>query len=380
MAVAATAAGPAAAGQSANVTGGGGGNPFQLVTNLYAEKNVQGLQTGVQLQNGIIPTGGAVNAGQYLRALRLIVRTVTAGAGGTPTADGTAALFSTLALTNVDGSEILYAMGSYSHWLIQTYGRPWQSNMVAAYDYVADGNSPSATFVLQPEIRWSAASLANTDTRSQYRYDAVLAPVTNIATGSTTPPVISVQPVMEAWAQPDDSDLQATPNQPVPPGINLQNKRRHQVFNMNAAGNNTFLSTLTGNALRLQVLVTRNTAGQRIDGLSDPLYWQIDNRSLGKLNPDLVWQWANDFYAPWRGNLQTNPTQSDNAHGVSDTGIYLFPRYLDPGNVTGQGWQYTANNTKLQWESATANGGSQLELITDEVYPVGEVDPSLVDI
>lgn len=380
MAVAATSAAPAPSGQSAPVSGGAGTNPFQLVTNLYAEKNVQGLQTGLQLSNGTIPTGGAVNAGQYLRAVRLIVRTVTAGEGGTPTADGTAALFSTLSLTNVDGSEILYAMNSYSHWLIQTYGRPWEANMVSQYDYTADGNSPSGTFLLQPEVRWTACCLANTDTRSQYRYDAVLGAVSNIATGSETPPTISIQPVMEAYAQPDDSDLQGTPNQAVPPGINLQTKRRHQVFNMNAAGNNTFLSTLTGNALRLQVLVTRNTAGQRIDGLSDPLYWQIDNRSLGKLNPDLVWQWANDFYTPWAANVSTNATQSANAHGVSDTGIYLFPRYLDPGNVKGDGWMYTANNTKLQWESATANGGSQLELITDEVYPVGEVDPSLMDI
>lgn len=379
MAVAATSAAPAAPGQAAAASPAGA-NPFQLVTNLYAEKNVQGLQTGLQLGNATIPTGGAINAGQYLRALRLIVRTVTAGVAGTPTADGTAALFSTLSLTNVDGSEILYAMPSYSHWLIQTYGRPWEANMCAAYDYAANGNSPSATFVLQPEVRWTAGALANTDTRSQYRYGAVLAPVSAIATGSTTPPVISVQPVMEAYAQPDDTDLQGTRNQAVPPGINLQVKRRHQVFTLNAGGDNTLLSTLTGNALRLMILLTRNNAGQRVDGLSDPLYWQVDNRSLGKLSPDIAWQWASDFYTPWKANVSVNATGTPAAHGVSDTGTYLFPRYLDPGNVKGSGWMYTANNTKLQWESATAGGATQAELITDEVYPVGEVDPALVDI
>jgi hypothetical protein len=363
---------------------GGMVNPFQLVTNLYAEKNVQGLQTGIQLANGTVPTGGAVNAGQYLRAVRLMVRTVTAGAGSTATADGTAALFSTLALSNVDGSEILYAMGSFSHWLIQTYGRPWQRNMAQAYDYV-NGNSPSATFMLQPEVRWSAAALANTDTRSQYRYDAVLAPMANVGSGFTTAPTLSIQPYMEAWAQPDDSDLQGSPNQPVPPGINLQNKRRHQVYNMNAAGNNTLLSTLTGNARRLQIYVTRNASGVRVDGFSDPLYWQLDNRSLGKLSPDLIWQWSNDFYTTWQNNLTystagTATAPVANAHGVQDTGIYVFPRFLNPGDITGQGWLYTANNTKNQIETATANSAVQAEEITDEMYPVGEVDPSLVDI
>lgn len=352
---------------------GGGGNPFQLVTNLYAEKNVQGLVVSQQLGAAPIPTGGAINAGQYLRALRLLIRTVTPGVAGVATQDSTTALFSTLDLNNVDGSEILFAMSSVSHYFRQKYGHPWLTDMTKAYDY-ASGNSPSATFVLMPEIRWTAGVLANTDTRSQYRYDAVLAAASAIATGYTTNPTVSVTPVMEAWAQPDDEDLQGAPNQPTPPGINLQVKVRHQIFNMAAAGDNTFLSTLTGNALRNNILVTRNNAGARVDGLSDPLYWQLDNRSLGKLNPDIVWQWANDFYASWAPGL------SNGAHGVCDTGVYVFPRFLDPGDLTGQGWLYTANNTKNQWESSTNNAATSCEQISDEVYPVGDVDPSLVDI
>lgn len=350
-----------------------GNNPFQLVSNLYAEKNVQGLVTSQILGTSPIPTGGAINAGQYLRALRLIVRPVTPGAGGTATADSTAALFSTLDLTNVDGSEILYAMSSYSHYWRQKLGHPWLQDMTTAYDY-ASGNSPSGTFLLMPEIRFTAGVLANTDTRSQYRYDAVIGPAANIGSGYTTAPTISITPVMEAWAQPDDEDLQGSKNQPIPPGVNLQVKVRHQVFNLNAAGDNTLLSTLTGNALRNKIYITRNSSGARVDGFSDPFYWQLDNRSMGKLSPDVVWQWANDFYAPWKPNLAAG------AHGVCDTGIYCFPRFLDPGDLTGQGWEYTANTTKDQIESATANGASTCELVSDEVYPVGNVDPSLVDI
>jgi hypothetical protein len=95
---------------------------------------------------------------------------------------------------------------------------------------------------------------------------------------------------------------------------------------------------------------------------------------MGKLSPDLVWQWANDFYGPWAPNFFAG------SHGVCDTGIYVFPRFLDPGDLTGQGWLYTSNTTKNQIESATANAAATVEWITDEIYPVGDVDPSLIDI
>ena len=36
--------------------------------------------------------------------------------------------------------------------------------------------------------------------------------------------------------------------------------------------------------------------------------------------------------------------------------------------------------SKLAFETVAANSATQFELIVDEVYPVGNVDPSLVDI
>jgi hypothetical protein len=179
-------------------------------------------------------------------------------------------------------------------------------------------------------------------------------------------------------------------------------KRRHQIFTQNANGSdNIFLSTLTGNAIRGMLLVTRSAAANtpRVDGLTDPIYWQLDNRSLGRLNPDIVRQWAEDFYSDLNltgtSSAQTpgNPsTVSNNATdglsgnglyagaGAFDQGVYVFPRWMEPGELYGQGWLYTANSTKLLFESVTQNSAATCELITDEVYPVGAVDPSLVDI
>ena len=54
---------------------------------------------------------------------------------------------------------------------------------------------------------------------------------------------------------------------------------------MNAnLSDNIFQSALTGNALRNQILVTRNGGTVRSEGLTDPILWQLDNRSLGKIS------------------------------------------------------------------------------------------------
>jgi hypothetical protein len=256
---------------------------------------------------------------------------------------------------------------------------------------------------LQPEIRWTAGVLANTDTRSQYRFDYSVDTLTNInnANGSSynatsQAPVVSVTPYLDAWAQPDAEDLQGTPNQPVPPGLNLQYKRRHQIFTMNAGGSdNIFQSALTGNALRLQTLVTRNGGSVRAEGLTDPILWQLDNRSLGKISVnaertatttgvtggDMVQEWMSEFYSEYFAGLQTATTTSVLGF-CREVGVYVFPRFLKPGSLYGQGWLYTANSTKEIWETSSVAGFTSptMELISDEVYPVGPVDPQLTDI
>jgi hypothetical protein len=398
----ANAAAGAGAGMGSQApTSGLGANPFQIATNLYAEKNLQGGQTGLLLTGSAITGGGSVNAGQFLRALRLMYRTVTVGATGTALSiDGPFSVFSQLDLTNVDGSEILYNIGGPAAYFSEKYFRPWLMDPARRYDFAIPTatSGGSCTISLQPEIRFTAGVLANTDTRSQYRFDYSL---NGAGLGTyVTYPTVALIPYMDAWAQPDSQDLQGTPNQPVPPGVNLQVKRRHQIFTLNANGSdNVLLSTLTGNAIRGMILVTRNAANVRVDGFTDPFYWQLDNRSLGRLNPDMIRQWYEDFYATF--NLSGNSSNAAGAAGAftstnaqdpigatglyagsgsGDLGVYVFPRFMDPGNLAGQGWLYTANSTKLQFESSTQNSAATCELITDEVYPVGAVDPSLVDI
>jgi hypothetical protein len=354
--------------------------------------------------------GGQINAGQYLRGIRLVVR--AQASASVTTANGAINDWPWNVLTqtdfvNVDGSEILYVMGGYAHYLAQKYGRPWLGDPQSYPDaFAATTAIPQFTLFLQPEIRWTAGVLANTDTRSQYRFDYSLDTITNItgANGSSyntasQAPVVTVQPYMDAWAQPDAEDLQGTPNQPVPPGLNLQYKRRHQIFTMNAnASDNILQSALTGNAIRNQIFVTRNGGSIRSEGFTDPILWQLDNRSMGKIsvnnngsgagtasssgasNGDMVQNWMSEMYAEYFSNHISGSTTSTNGF-TREQGVYVFPRFIKPGQMYGQGWLYTANSTKETFEVTTgALTTGTAELITDEVYPVGPVDPQLTDI
>ena len=308
-------------------------------------------------------------------------------------------------LVNVDGSQILYNMGGFAHYIAHKYTRPWSGDP-ACYPDAANSTvlSPQFTLPLMPEIRWTAGVLANTDTRSQYRFDATIDTASNIVQGGTTwstGPVIAVTPYMDAWAQPDDKDLQGQPNQPLPPGLNLQVKRRHQIFTLNAASSDNIMqSALTGNALRAQIFVTRTgSSSTRSDLFTDPITWQIDNRTLGKISTQvgstqaagsgLEEQWMFEFYQQYFASILTSST----ANGLRpptayqpfarETGVYVFPRFVKPGDLHGQGWLYTANNTKEIFETTTSSNYSTsatAELISDEVYPVGPVDPALTDI
>lgn len=399
----------AAAGGGGGGMAMGGGNPFQLATNLYAEKNNVGATVNLATSaGGSTPGGGQVNAGQFLRRVNLIFRTSTAGTVATAaaTSDLPWNILTQVDLVNVDGSEILYVMGGYAHYLIQKYGRPWLGDPATWQDAsVSTVLVPQFTLPLQPEIRWTAGVLANTDTRSQYRFDYTVDTEANFLQGGTAytvHPVVNVTPYMDAWAQPDATDLQGTPNQPLPPGLNLQNKRRHQINQLNAAGSDNIIqSALTGNALRLQLLITRGgSPSLRTDALTDPVLWQLDNRSMGKystnprlvsgtataaLGGDMLNVRATEFYYPYFF------TQEANGGGVAtayvpytrEVGVYVFPRFIRVGDLYGEGWLYTANSTKEVFESVSAAGlgaSPTWELVTDEVYPVGPVDPSLTDI
>lgn len=373
---------------------GGGQNPFWVASNLYAEK----INTLTQQLSASIPNFfQLINPGNFMRGVRFLVRTSTAGVtAGTTAQDNPFNAIYSLDLENVDGGEIMYPMNGWAYAVSQAMFRPWCVAPWSAYDFAANTLTPSFSLFLQPEIRQTACVLSNTDARSQYKYNLFLN--TNAAIGgATTAPFLTITTYLDAWAQPDPNDLQGTPNMPLPPGLALQLKRRHQagVTFQSGGSDNILQLTNTGNALRGIIAVVRDSSNNRRNIATDPIRWQQDNRNLGVFSPDLLSQWyqsqlseyaAADTYLNNQGTYQGAGTATLFAGGPAGEvlqaypeGCYPFLRYWNPGALTGQGWLYTTNATKLTIETASlaaSSGACTVEFITDEVYPVMPTVPA----
>ncbi len=365
-----TAAAGSAASTPAAPEGGGGIVPFFYGSNLYAQKfgTVDAFQlttTAEEFTYNVIPGG-------FLRGVRLPFRS-TGGVGGTATGDNPWNIFTGLKLENVDGSEIMKPMGGFAYYLGARFFRPWDGDPARRRDYAA-GQNPSGSIFLRPEIRHTAGVLANTDARSQYRVTYSLNTAANVITSGTTAPTVSVTKYAEIWAQPDAADAHGNQIEPLPPGLNIATLRRHDVKTINgASSDNVIQLSLTGNEIRGLILVVRDSNNARQDYLSDPIRWTIDNRNLGVFSPTEVFDQMDDFY-----------DQLSNGTSERPTGVYVWPRFFQPGQLKGQSWLGTTNATYLTWESATTaaatNVPGTVEIIADEVVPVGAVPMELESI
>lgn len=356
----------------AGASGAGVGNvPFQMGSFQYAEQIATDVfqlgANGQEFVHNITPGG-------FLRGVDLQA-TSTGGVAGTPTADAPFNLFSSVSLENIDGSPILYPMAGYSYAIWQKFSAPWlgePSNPAQLFS--ASQATPGWYLHAYPEIFGTAGVLANTDARAQYRIRYTLAPAVTVGTGYTTNPTVTVVSYLQSWAQPDRADLHGNSIEPAPPGLNLARIVRHQIIPLNAAGaDNLVQITNTGNEIRNIIVIIRDQTNARNDAISGVLRVRLDDRSLGTFTPATLFDKAVSFYPNLQNNTFPRPT-----------GVYVFPRFRSsqPNNdamVNGNYWLPTSNATYLTFEFITGAGptGGTIEIITDEVVPVGAIPPDL---
>lgn len=352
-------------------SGGAGSVPFQAGSFQYAEQ----IATDV-FQLGVVATEFVHNItpGGFMRGVDLYV-TSAGGVAGVPTADAPFSMFSSMSIENIDGSPILYPMSGFAYAMWEKFGAPWNGEpQNPAQLYSANQATPGMLFHLYPEIYGTAGVLANTDARAQYRVRFTLAPATAVGTGYTTTPTVTVVSYLQAWAQPDKQDLHGNTIEAVPPGLNLARITRHQIVTLNGAGADNILQfTNTGNEIRNIVLIVRDQTGARVDAISGVLRVRLDDRSLGTFTPAALFDLAVKFYPTLANNTFPRPT-----------GVYVFPRFggARPNNgnmLDGQAWLPTSNATYLTFEFVTGAGptGGTVEIITDEVVPVGAIPAEL---
>lgn len=351
-------------------TSGGVVVPFFYGTNQYVEKFASQSQL---LGAAQVEAVFNVNPGGFMRGVRLEVRSTGGVLGtGAVSADGPWTAIASASLENIDGSPIIYPMAGYTHMIRQWFGRPWWGDPSRRFDF-SNTINPSFSLFMQPEIRHTAGVLANTDARALYRIRWTFNSLTGFlgTVGTATAPTVTVTCYLESWAQPDAADLRGNPIEETPPGLNLATIARHQVINLAAVGaDNTFQISNMGNELRCYSWIMRNSAGARTDLASNPVRWRLDNRSLGVFSLEEIFNRMSDFYE----SLQNGSTRP--------TGVYVWPRFFDPGRMVGEAWMTTTNATYLIWETATAAGGAggTIEIVTDEVVPTGPVPMELESI
>lgn len=360
---------------SAANPGAMGGVPFFNGTNWYREK--------IFADSYAVTAGGSqefvhnITPGGFLRGVRLYM-TSTGGSLGTGVvaADAPFSLLTSISLENIDGSPICYPMSGYSYYLVNKYCQPWLGDPTKKHNYSATIN-PNFMLFIKPDIRNTLGCLANTDARAQYRIRYTIGagnPNLLSTTGSATFPTVTVTGYLETWSQPDGVDLHGNPISQLPPGLSAAHITRQQVVVLNNAGAaNTFQIQNTGNEIRCFIFVVRDSLNARQDYLTDPLRWRLDNRQLHVSSPDETFYVMEDFYDGLGYGIDTR-----------ETGVYVWPRFINPSDDTGEAWLPTSNATYLICESATLGSGSNLpgtvQIITDEIIPLGPIPGELESI
>jgi hypothetical protein len=333
-------------------------NPFMGATWEYTEPmNAQAVTPSATVQTfttNITPSG-------FLRGITLDVSTTTVGSGLTASADAPWNLFGSISLVNVDGDDILYpGLTGYSWYVVSKFCRPWDEDPAQDPDFTNSATTLAFRIRFFCEARASIGVRANTDARAQYRLQYTINPSTTIWTATTTIPVLQVLPYLETYAQPDATDAMGTPNGQVPPGVVLQRAVSNEIGNT-SAGTNTYKINRVGNLIRSHILVFRASGGARTDLTSDPIQLRKDNTTLWNQTRSRVDYETFRFFGPQGVGSGTQ--------AVRPTGVYVFPRWHQPGIRQGNPWLQSTQATFLQYTFNGAPAGGTVEVITEDLAP-----------
>lgn len=382
-AVAAQAAGGPGGAQGASQ----GAVPFLVGSSRYREAPFFSISNQMGAAQITLSPTPQITPGNFLSGVVLQISSASGVLGTTAalTTDGALAVLNSISLTDTGGGEILYPMSLTAYVLAQKYLRPWLGDPKRRSDY-SNSINPAITVRVGVEVRDTLAVLANTDARAQYRLNIVLAPITDLVTVTTgvTAPTVTVKGYIDAWAQPDAVDLAGRPITPLPPGLGVSRFLMHETDTF-LAGNNTIRFTLTGNEIRGLVMIFRNSAGARID-LTDSgagnLRFRLDNRVLWVMTPSQIVEEMQAFYASYYGGgYDTNIAGPSHTGFHRETGVYVIPRFRNPGQMMGEFWLQTVEQSLLQIELSGADLGTNapgtVEVLYDQLAVGGQLPGNL---
>lgn len=303
----------------------------------------------------------------YLRGL-LVQVDATGGTGTAAVAfeDGPWSAIAEITLYDVNGAPILGPLGGHDLYLINKWGS-LLSDPVNSPQYTTPTTAGNFSFMLRVPVEISnrdgVGSLPNQASNSTYKCRITMNNTAGIfSTAPTGLPTIRFRVSLEAWSQPNSTDIMGRMQQQEPPDVGTTQFWTRTTKNI-AAGNQTVRIDRVGNLIRNMILVFRNaTPVRNTTNLPDPiqLLWDgriVTNEMLGLRRH---YMWERFGYAA--ANI--------------DTGVLVFDQLHDlttkAGGELRDLWIPTTQGSRLDIVGSFGVAGV-LTILTNDVQPVGSI-------
>lgn len=320
-----------------------------------------------------------ITPGGFLRGVSLFV-TSSGGVLGTGvlSTDAPWIGLANVALESIDGTPLLYPMPGLEAYYVSKYTRPWDGDPQQDPGF-SNSVNPSFNLRFFIESRMTIGCLPNTDARAQYRFRLGVAPSTVLfTTAPTTVPTLSILVCLETYAQPPAMDYAGNPIAQLPDGLVIQRFVSREIFNTNG-GDQILKSNRVGNLIRTAVIIVRNSSSPsiRTNLTADPIRWRLDNTQL--LNENRARRNYENNRVFQFGQYAQSPGGSA-VGAATPTGLYVYPRYHNVGDMSEQYWLPTTEASYLSWELNGTPAGGTVEIVTEDLAPAGPIPPYLMGI
>lgn len=316
----------------------------------------------------------------FLRKIYFMV-SVTGGAGGGAVyrLDAPWSWIQTIQFLDVNSTPIIFQIGGHDLYLFWKYGGFAElADPKLDPNYTQGGANGNSVFKLPIPLeirqRDGLGALPNKNNATAYKILGSIAPLTEVySTNPVTPPTnLRLQVIMEAWWEPEATDLKGRPQAQVPPGNNTTQYVAKQIFT-NASGALTNQIKRVGYLIRNYIFVQRDQASPPVRSetiFPDPAIFIYEGQQL-TIPPRELWKW---LISQWYGL-----TGAAEAANGPDNGVYVMPFTGDFGRGMGaelaNGYLPTtsASRTELQ---GTASAAGILTVLTNDVAARDEAEIS----
>lgn len=266
---------------------------------------------------------------------------------------------------NLDGyaSQLAFRFGGY-----RLYGNAQSKYGFTPIDGTAGGGSGTgnAEFRMQFPFEFGQDGLGclpNMDAGAQYRMNLTYNGSTVFYNGSSSVPgtLPGIATLLQLYARnkPAALDSYNNPQSTQPPSLGTIQNWTSQILTVNN-GQNTLQLTRTGNLIRNQIFIFRDSNGSRSGAESTVVPTVIEfDVDAGTRYKVTTKTWRNFLYE-W--------------YGIDcPDGVIIFPNLTDPDNLAlseyGALWLPTTGATKLQLQFTTPSAAGTMQVVTNDIIP-----------